>query len=280
MRVGIDIGGTTIKAGLVSGKKIHKKTEILTEAGKGRKKVVQNIISAIESVFDKRVEGIGVGFAGLFENGKIMKSPHIPSLNGFDIKKHLQKRFHKKVSAYNEVKCAALAEAKYGAGKGYKNIVMITIGTGIGGGVIADGKLYKGKGNACEVGHTTINFKGRKSSCCNNHGCFEEYVSTRGLQRSYCKKINPKEIEELAKKGDKKAIQAYKEFGRNLGVGINNIANFYDPDIIIVGGGIARSWELFEKEMHRMIKERGLMKTKLARAKLNDGGIIGATLLK
>jgi len=279
MRIGIDIGGTKIKAGLVNGEKIHRRIEIATEAEKGREKVIQNIISAIQSVYQKDIKGIGIGFAGMFEDGKIAKSPHIPSLEGFDIKRYVSKKFHKKVLADNEVKCATIAEAKYGAGKGHKNIVMITIGTGIGGGIITEGKLYKGKGNAGEVGHTTINFTGIKSTCCNNYGCLEEYASTRGLQRRYGKKISPKKIAELAEKGDKKAIQAYKELGRNLGAGINNIANSYDPEIIILGGGIAKSWELFQEEMHKMIKERGFVKTKVVKAKFEDAGIIGAALL-
>ncbi len=276
--IGIDIGGTRIKAGLVEGREIKKKVEVETEADRGKDRVVQNIVKAIESVFVEGVNGIGIGFAGVVENGKIMKSPHLP-LEGFDIEKYMRKRFGKKVFVDHDVNCAILAESRYGTGKGYKDMVMITIGTGIGGGAMVEGKLYKSKSGAGEIGHTTINFDGIKSTCCNNYGCFEEYVSARGLQRIFGKMAKPEDIADMARKGDKKARQAYQEMGRILGIGIVNIANNFDPDIVIVGGGLSKSWELFEKEMRAAVKERELLKTKIAKAKLEDAGIIGAALL-
>jgi len=278
--VGIDIGGTKIKAGLVEGAKVLKIIEIETEANKGKQKVIKNITKAIESVLEKDVRGIGVGFAGVVDNkGVVLISPHIKALERFNIKKHFRKKFSKRVEVGNEVRAATLAEARYGAGRKYKNIMLITIGTGIGGGIMANGRIYKGKGNAGEAGHTTINFDGIKSSCCKNYGCFEEYVSARGLQRNFGEKKNPEEIAEMAARGNVKARKAYQEMGRNLGVGIINIANMLNPDIVIVNGGIARSWKLFEKEMRKTIKERGFLGIKVAKARLTDGGIIGAALL-
>ncbi|MEM4244612.1 MAG: ROK family protein [Candidatus Nanoarchaeia archaeon] len=279
--IGLDIGGTKIKAGLVEGSRVIKKIEVETKASQGRDKVVQKITRLVDLLNDKSVKGIGVGFPGMVDvkKGIVIRSPHIKCLNGFNIKKHLQKKFRKKVIISNEVKAATLAEAKYGAGVGHKNFVFITLGTGIGGGVIADGKMWCGKGNAVEIGHMTINFDGIKSTCCNNYGCFEEYASARAIQRTFGKKINPKTIAELAEKGNKKAKEAYKEFGKHLGVGLVNIANSFDPEVIIIGGGLAKSWNLFQKEMIKTIRQREFVKTKIAKTKLEDGGIIGAALL-
>lgn len=281
-KIGMDIGGTKIKAGLVEGIKILKRVEIETEANKGKGKVVQNITKAIELLNEKDVKSIGIGFPGVIDTkkGTILISPHIGVLNGFNLKKYFEKKFHKKVYVDNEVKAAILAESKYGAGKGYKNIVMITIGTGLGGVVIDNGRLCKGKGSGGEVGHMSINMDGMKSTCCNNHGCFEEYVTTRALQRSYGKQISAKEIAYRAMKKDKKAKQAYEEMGRNLGCGLVNLTNIFDPEIIIIGGGIAKGYKLFEKEMMKTVKERQMLKTKITKTKLEDPGIIGASLLE
>jgi glucokinase len=279
--IGVDVGGTKIKAGLVEGEKIVKKVEIETEAGKGRGKVVQNIIKAVELLGDKKVKTIGVGIPGMLvhKTGEVLICPFIPTLEGHNLKKTLEKKLHKKVILDNDVKTATLAEAKYGAGKGYKHIVMITLGTGIGGGILSNGKFYRGKGNAGEIGHMSINFDGIKSMCCKSYGCFQEYASIRALQRNYGRQTNPKEIAYRAMNGDKKAKQAYEEMGRAVGIGIVNIANLFDPEIIIIGGGIARSYDLFEKEMIKTAKEREMLSAKIAKAKLEEPGIIGAALL-
>lgn len=277
MKIGVDIGGTKTRAGLIEGKKIYKKIELLTEAKKGKEKVIRNITRAISHVLDKRAEGIGVGIAGLVSKNKVTKTPNLP-LNNFDIKKYIEKKFRKKTAVENDSRCAALAEAKYGAGKGYRNMVMITLGTGVGGGIIIDGKIYRGKGNAGEIGHMTIKHDGIKSRCCNNHGCLEELTSARAVKRYFGENINPLEIEKMALMGDKKAIRAYEEMGRNLGIGIANIANILSPEIIVIGGGIANAWKLFEKEMNKEIRKRSFAKTKVARAKIKDAGIIGAAL--
>lgn len=277
--IGIDLGGTRIKAGIVDNGRIIKKVEVATEALHGKDKVIENLVRVISSLDGESIKYIGIAYAGMLSGGIAMKSPHLP-LEGFNIKKFLEKRFGKKVYVNKDVRCGVVAEAKYGNGRGYKNIVMITLGTGIGGGLIIDGKVYKGMGNSGEFGHTTINCDGVKSSCCANYGCFEEYVSVRGLQRIYGKNISTEEIAELALKGDKKAKVAYLEFGGYVGVGVANVASIFDPDVIIVGGGLSRSWDLFELEMKRMIGERGFIKSNVVKAKLEEPGIIGAALLR
>lgn len=277
--IGIDLGGTRIKAGIVEGSKIIKKVEVSTEADQGKEKVLDNIVKVVNYLDAKDVKCLCMGYAGMLNKGVVIKSPHLP-LEGFNMKKFLEKGFGKEVYIENEVRCAVVAEANYGSGRGYKNIVMITLGTGIGGGVVINGRLYKGRGNAGEFGHTTINYGGMKSSCCANHGCFEEYVSVRGLQRLYGKSISPKEIAELAVKGNEKARIAYLRFGRYVGVGITNIASMFDPEIIIIGGGISKSWKLFEIEVKSVVKERGFIKTNVVKASLGEPGIIGATLLR
>jgi glucokinase len=277
--IGIDLGGTKIKAGLVEGNEILKKVEIKT--GTKKDEVVQNIFKAVELLKEKNVKGIGIGVPGMInqKTGQMLICPLLPFLEGYNLKKAIHKKFKIKTEIDNDVTAATIAEARYGMGKGHKNIIMFTIGTGIGGGIIADGKVWRGKSNAGEVGHMTINFDGIKSTCCNNYGCFQEYASIRALQRSYGKQTSPKEIAYRATKGDKKAKQAYEEMGKHIGIGVVNLINIFDPEIVIIGGGLSRSWNLFEKTMISTIKERYMLTAKVVKAKLEEPGIIGAALL-
>ena len=278
--IGVDIGGTYIKAGIVSEKgNLIKSVQISTEAGKGEKIVLENIFNAINLVFNKDISAIGVGCPGMInlKRGVVVKSPNLPFKN-LHLKKIIKNKFCLPVFLDNDARCFALAESLYGAGKKHKTVVGLTIGTGLGGGIVIDKEIYRGKGSAGEIGHMMINFNGPKCSC-GSYGCLEEYVSARAIMRNAKGLIakNPLDLSILAKNGNKKAIKVFKEAGTYLGIGISNIINSLDPEIIVVGGKIANSWPLFRKKMEEEIKRRAvIMPCRVVRKKLSEPGIIGA----
>lgn len=280
--IGVDIGGTTIKAGVVSKSKVIKKTKLKTEDNKGKAIVINNIISSIERLMDKNVAAICIGCPGPlnYKTGLIGKTPNLP-LGGVNLKKIIKKKFKKKVYIDNDANCFALAEAVLGAGKKYKNVVGLTIGTGLGSGLVINKKVYHGKCFATEIGHMTINFNGPKSRC-GNDGCLESYVSIRGIL-SIAKRLNVKSVEELsnlASLGNKRALAVWKETGSYLGIGIANVINILNPEIIIIGGQIAKAWPYFNKKMKEIVKKRALFSCKIVKSELKDAGILGAALLR
>jgi len=279
-RIGIDLGGTNIKAALVTKKgRIIKDYETATEAEKGAKIVINNIISAINKVKSGKVLGIGIGSPGPmdYKNGIITNPVNLPFRN-VPLKKIIEKEFSLPVFLDNDANCFALGEAIFGAGKKYQNVVGITLGTGVGGGIIINKKIYHGRGNAAELGHMTIKFDGLKARS-HNHGDIEEYVSARGVRRIFGGS-NPYLIYKLALKGNKKAIKKFKEMGYYLGIGLANIIYAFDPDIIVVGGKISNSWKFFSKAMYKTVKERYFAAPcPIVKSKLKDAGILGAAAL-
>ena len=182
----------------------------------------------------------------------------------------------------NDVNCFTLGEALVGAGKGAETVLGITLGTGVGGGIVIDGRIYRGAfGAAGELGHMTIKFDGPRCSC-SSFGCLEEYCS----ERFFLKKGGlPQKFYDDAEKGDKKALKIYNEYGKYLGIGLANVINLLDPEVIVIGGGIANAYKLFVKEMEKEIRKRVISPVskkyvKIKKAALNGlGGAVGAALL-
>ena len=279
--IGIDLGGTNIKAGLVSPSgKMIKKCEIPAEARKGTKTVINNIISSINNVKTGKISGIGVGSPGPMDikKGVIANPVNLPFRNT-PLRQIIQDRFKIKTYLDNDANCFALGEAIFGSGKKYENIVGITLGTGIGGGVIINKKIYHGRSNAAELGHMTIKFDGIKARSGNN-GDIEEYAAARGITRIYDGKNNPYSIYKLAMKGNTKAKRAFETMGHYLGIELANLLYAFDPDIIVIGGKISNSWRFFSKSMNETIRKRYFAKPcPVVKSKLKDAGILGAAAL-
>ncbi len=302
--IGVDIGGTFIKAGVVdkSGNILgsikvptHSKhdSDSCRLAESNRSEVIHTIIFAIERLMPKHGKGIShisVGVPGSVDvkNGNILHSPNTP-LSNVPLAKILQSRFKKKVILENDANCFGIAEAKIGAGRTCKNVLCLTLGTGIGSALVVDGKLFKGKGGAPELGHTTINLNEPKCSC-GNFGCVEEYISSRGLLRiAYSYGLGTKNISTVkdpldiflaAEKGNKKAIKTFDEYGRLLGTALANFVDAFDPDIIILGGQISKSWKYFSKSMAAEMKKRSFLSPcKVVQTKIEEAGVVGAGLL-
>ena len=279
--IGVDLGGTNIKTGLVSSDgRIIKKYEAKTEAKKGTKKVISNIIKTINEVKSEKIFGIGIGSPGPFDykTGIITQPGNLPFRN-VPLKKIIQSKFKIKTFLDNDANCFALAEAVFGQGKKYENVAGITLGTGIGGGIVLNKKIYHGRSNAAELGHMTINYDGPKSTC-GNDGCIETYAAARGITSIFDKKADPYSIYKLALKGNKKAIKTYEKIGGYLGIGLTNIIYALDPDIIVIGGKISNAWRFFNKSMDKTIKERYFVRPcPVVKSKLNEAGILGAAAL-
>ncbi len=255
--IGLDIGGTGIKAGLVYKNKIIKKVKVKT--GKTKKEVIKNILSVIEQLFDSKVKAIGIGCPGPadYEKGVIWNTPNLP-LKGVNLKKIISQKFKRKVFMDNDASCFVLGEA---VRLKKKNVVGLTLGTGVGGGIVINGKLYSGKGNAGELGHCTINFDGPTEKL--GKGSLEAYLSGKAI-----KKIYGKEPSQLNKK-------EWARYGKLLGIGIANLAYAFDPDVVVLGGGISNEFKFFKSSMNREIKTRTTIKTKVLQGN-KDGGILGA----
>jgi len=302
--IGIDWGGTNVKIGLVGtdGKVYERetlKTEELIEYDSFFLKVSGSIKKIISE--DKNVLGVGVGAPGIIdsERGFIYDLPNISGWKNIDFSERLQQEVNYPVFIDNDVNVMALAEHIYGAGKGKDNVICITLGTGVGGGLILDGKLYRGtSGNAGEIGHYTIDEKGPLCGC-GNKGCVETYVGNRRISekaKALLKerpdsqilnlvsgdedKITPKVISQAANQGDALAKEIWNEVGDFLGIVLANAVNLLNPDLIVIGGGVAKAGKILFDSIDASIKKRALKlpyeKVKIVSAALGDeAGIIG-----
>ena len=294
--IGVDLGGTKINTVLMNEKAgIIRKIKLPTQAKRGKKFVIKKILESIKFVSyhlnKKSIFGVGIGVPGTLnkERTKILRLPNLQGWKNINLKRILEKKTGLKVIMENDSNCMALAEFLFGHGKRKKinSLVCITLGTGLGGGIIINGKIYNGKGNAAEFGHMTIESFDKGIKCnCGNKGCLEEYVSVRGIQRIAgnlrIKEKNIIRIQEMARKGNKKAMQVYEITGKYLGIGLSNIVKILHPEIIVIGGGISKSGSLLLKPAIREMKKRIFFKpgkVKTIKLKDNSGAIGAASLL-
>jgi len=274
------LGGTNIRAGLVLGGKVIKKVEVKTEPNKGKNIVIKNLVKAINNVMTKEVVGIGIGSPGPldYRKGLIINPKNIP-FKKVNLKKILEKKFKVPVFVDNDANCFTLGEALYGSGKKHNCVIGLTIGTGVGGGIVVNKKIFHGRINAGELGHMTIKFDGTRSKC-GNRGCLEEYISARGIMRlaKGLKAKTPLDAYKLALKGNKKAIKVFEKMGFYLGIAVANFVNIFDPDVIIIGGGISNAWKFFSKNMKKTVKERVYVNKNpiIIKGRLEDAAILGA----
>lgn len=289
--IGVDLGGTNLRVALVSDKgKVLKK---IKEPSSGD--VPAALKKAVESLMNEDVVGIGIGSAGLIERAemRIIQSPNLPSLDGFSFK---ELSFDRPVVVENDANCAALGERWMGAGKEFRSFVLLTLGTGIGGGIVHDGDLL---GIPAEVGHMSIDSRGAKCPC-GNHGCLELYASARAITgaahkaleqgeasilRDCCKgniyKIIPEDIYAAAFEGDNLARGVLKTAGRHLGTGIANLINIMGPDAVILAGGLVGAWDIFIEEAIQEASRRSFRRlferVRIVPSALgDDAGVLGA----
>lgn len=281
--IGIDIGATKIFFGLQENKLVKRKKKIATP--KTKNKLIKELEENIGALLNPKVKKIGIGIPGIlnYKNGNIIKCPNLKYLNNLNLKKILENKFKVRVFMENDANCFTLAEAVLGAGKNSDFVLGITLGSGLGAGlIIKDGnriKIQKGAfGSAGEVGHITIKFDGERCSC-GNSGCFECYASAKFFKQ---KGLSPKKLFEKAERKNKKALEIFKEYGKNLGIGLSAVANIFDPEVIVIGGEISNAQKYFLSEAKKEIKKRvfspvSRKKIKIKISKLGEtAGVIGA----
>lgn len=297
--IGVDFGGTNIKLGLVNHRgQVASRSFLDTRKFlRQRYKLIDALVLEMKSLMDakrlaaKDILGIGFGLPGLIDSkkGVINFLPNVPGWKNVPLKNIIQKRLYLPTFIDNDVNVIALGEWKFGAGKGYKNLVCMTLGTGVGGGLILNNELYRGEGFvAGELGHMPLNEKGPLCNC-GGWGCFELYVGNRTLLQKAAKIFKKKDIQlpdvnHLARQGNARAIQFWEEAATHIGNALVGVVNLLNPTLIIIGGGVANNLVFMEKTIMAVIQKRAMKvqaaMVKVVRAQLgDDAGIIGARVL-
>lgn len=304
--VGVDLGGTYIKVGLVDEKgNILKKSQFDTMAEKGKKEIVlSQMEKSIEFAYEEDIEGIGIGTPGMVDDeGIVYEAPNLPDWDNLNLKKIFEEKFNKKVVVENDVNTIAWGEYLFGAGEGTNTMICITLGTGVGGGIVKDGKLLRGgKYSAVEIGHIPIDYKGPKCKC-GNYGCIErfvgrDYIVERAIKaikegrktkiyelvNGKLEDITPKTISEAYNQGDKLAEEIWIDVGICIGAMFSGLVNLLNPDIIVIGGGISQAGKILFDTIEKTIKERAMKKLtenlKVVPAGLGvNAGIVAASAL-
>ena len=307
--IGVDLGGTSIKVGIVSEKgKITKKISVETKAANGPDAVIEQIkkgISQINEKSKKKIYGIGIGAPGIvsIKKGTVENPPNFPEWKKVNLGRIIEKEFDKKVYVENDANAAAIGELIFGAGKKYDSFIMITLGTGVGGGIIIERQIYRGEfGAAGEIGHVSIDHNGPKCNC-GSTGCIESYVGNHYLVSRIGKelsdhtnskiwelidddleKLTPKIIDLASEAGDAYAQSVVKQMGFYIGCALASVSNLLDISTFIIGGGVSG----FGKPLFDSIKETASTRVltplrnrvEVYSAKLkNDAGIKGASAL-
>ena len=302
--IGVVLGGTKICTALVDLEgNIIEKIEIKTEADKGSEAILNNIINTIDKVSDKIdfecVKSIGIGSPGPLDTkkGVILYTPNLPFRN-FNLLEPIRKRY--KVDTYldNDANVATLGEYMFGAGKGTKNMVYITVSTGIGGGAIINGNLFRGStGNALEIGHMMLVKDGPRCGC-GNLGCAEAMASGTAISKvahdmvesdvittlKNYENLTTKDVFIEAEKGDFIANKIINNSLEYLGIAVANIANIFDPEIIVIGGGVSNGGSIVFNIINKEMEKRALKTIKdncvIKKAALDGkSGVLGAAAL-
>ncbi len=299
---GVDIGGTTVKIGLFSIEgELLDKWEITTRTDEGGAYILSDIAESVKAKMQEKgittedVKGVGMGVPGpVKEDGTVIKCVNL-GWGIFNAAEELSKLLGLPVKAGNDANMAALGEMWQGGGKGHKNVVCVTLGTGVGGGIILGGKMLAGvNGAGGEIGHITINPEETDACNCGKKGCLEQYASATGIVRMANKLLNDsdkpsklrevqyisaKEIFDAAKSGDELSLSLVEELGKKLGFALASIACVVDPEIFVIGGGVSRAGAIlidttkkyFEKYAFHACKNTEFELAKLG----NDAGMYG-----
>jgi glucokinase len=292
--IGIDLGGTNLRVGLISrdGAIVEKIKEPTSGA------VLDSLLKAVDRLISDQVAGIGIGVAGLIhrDDDKVLISPNLQVAEQVNFVDEMRAKFNIPVIIENDANAAAFGEMWVGAGRNFRDFFLLTLGTGIGGGVIYERKLMN---ISAEIGHMSISTDGEKCNC-GNYGCLEMYASAtailskavsvleegrESILKEYCNgnfyKLTAENIYKAALDGDTLSREILKNAGKYLGIGIANIINLMSPEAIILTGGLVGAWEIYVREAIREASRRAF-KALFERVKIipsllmDDAGIIGA----
>ena len=303
-----DLGGTHLRAATVAENgqvnfRLKQRTPQATEPDE----IVQALVLAVrECETQSKISGdciraVSVVVPGSVNvaQGVVVKAPNVACLDGFRLTAALTSELKLPAVLENDANAAAVGEMWQGAGHGRRTIVCVTLGTGVGGGIILDGKLWRGvNDSAAEIGHMCVDPFGGVACLCGSRGCLEVYASATAIVRMArearprysnsllhsADSITAEDIYQAGIQGDELALEVFRRMGVYLGIGLANLINIINPEMIVIGGGVVNAWELFEKHMHREIAERAFpvpaKEVKVVPAERgDDAGLLGAAYL-
>jgi glucokinase len=301
-----DVGGTHIRAAAVDQDgKILLRSKQNTPQANDPDEIVRALVNAVREGeklgIANEITAVSVVVPGTVdvEKGMVVRAPNVPSLNGFKLTDALSSELARSALIENDANAAAVGEMWLGAGRGKRTIVCVTLGTGVGGGIVLDGKLWRGvDGAAAEIGHMCVDPFGGVACGCGSRGCLEVYASATAIVRM-TREAKPRypdsvldEKEELTSQiifdagvaGDELALEVFRRMGVYLGIGLANLINILNPEMIVIGGGLANGWQLFEKNMRQQVAERAFpllaARVQIVRAACgDDAGLLGAARL-
>ena len=308
--IGVDIGGTQIRAALSDGEgNIIHRVAHPTLADQGPEPVIERIKEAIRQAAGRHlgeVQAIGIASAGPLDpwKGVIIKAPNLPGWHHVPLKGIIEEEFRLPTYVGNDANLAALAEQRFGAGKGARHLIYITHSTGIGGGIIVDGRLLLGsKGLGAEVGHIVLDIDGPRCGC-GNIGCLEAMAAGPAIARNAVQaieagrktiipdlvdgdlsRISAEQVSEAAQQGDSLAIELIRQAGELLGIGLVSLIHLFNPEIIIIGGGVSKAGDLLFEPVRATVRARCMDEsywrdTPIVPAALGDDvGLIGGITL-
>lgn len=307
-----DLGGTHLRAAAVDQDgKVHFRLKQNTPQAEDPDEIVQALVRAVrecERESNETGSGVGDGIKAVsvvvpgtvnVEEGIVLKAPNVPSLDGFRLAAALTCELKKPALLENDANAAAVGEMWLGAARGRRSIVCVTLGTGVGGGIILDGKLWRGAdGSAAEIGHMCVDPFGGVACGCGSRGCLEVYASATAIVRMTreasprhrnsvlhtCENLTAETIYAAGLKGDELALEVFRRMGVYLGIGLANLINILNPEMIVIGGGVVNGWALFEKHMLQQVAERAFplpaASVKIVPAECgDDAGLLGAARL-
>jgi glucokinase len=303
-----DLGGTHLRVATVDrcGNITCRRVQSTPHAEKPNE-IVRTLVTAVNESERRiaehggRISAVSVVVPGTVNlaDGVVVKAPNVPCLDGFRLTAALESELQYPVTIENDANAAALGELWRGAGRGYRTLICVTLGTGVGGGIILDGKLWRGvDGSAAEIGHIGVDPFAGVPCMCGSRGCLEVYASataivrmTREARPRYpnsllhnTEELTSEKVYDAGMAGDELAIEVFRRMGVYLGIGLASLINILNPEVVVIGGGLSNGWALFEKHMHQQVLERAFpipaRRVKIVRAECgDDAGLLGAASL-
>jgi glucokinase len=294
--IGVDLGGTNLRAAAVdTAGRLLEKTSGRTELRLGRDAVLDDMVESINDLKQKcgrnKLLGVGIGVPGFIEieKGFIVGSNNLPQFENFPVRDAIEERLGTKVILENDANAAAMGEKWIGAGRDVTDLVLLTLGTGIGGGIISHGRILHGfVGMAGELGHVTVYPNGNPCGC-GNFGCLEKHASATAIgamarMLGLGVDITSEGVYTLAKQGNERAMMVFKAMGTALGIALASLINTFNFPLYLLSGGVLPAWELFAPAMLSEVERRSYTfrstRTRIEQATLgNQAGLFGAAYL-
>jgi glucokinase len=294
--IGVDLGGTNLRAAAVdaSGKMLDK-VAATTDLSQGPERVVDDIVASIEQLRDNytghRFAGVGIGVPGFIRiaEGFIVGSHNLPVLNNYPVRDAIEQRLGTQVILENDANAAALGEKWIGAGRDVDDLVLLTLGTGIGGGIIYKGRVMHGAvGMAGELGHLTVVPNGNPCGC-GNRGCVEKHASATAIESmanllALGEGVSSKYVYDLAVQGEERALRIFESMGQALGIAVAMLINVFNFPLYLMSGGVLAAWDFFYPALEAEVRQRSFTyrnaPTRIEKAVLgSEAGLYGAACL-